>query len=345
MPGALRAKVGGAWVDISMAGPQGAPGPQGIAGPQGAQGPPGVAEMTVGIPITGGTAGRVLFEGTGPVLMDDGGLVYDPITNTLTAGNLVTNGLLTNGIRSVPLTPPQITANTDDYAPGTALDYRLSSDISRYITGLSVGQVDGQQCELWNIGTVVISLFPENTNSLAANRFITPANQLYPIWPGDQVVLRYFAAEFGGTGRWRISGVVRPYGYTEMAGSPFQITAATNVWQDVTGFAQYLQGPHAWRVTVDCRAIIQDTVALSSIRVALKVNGTVQSSSEQMVAWATVANSATYGQTSKTTIFSVPAGSPVLVQVVASRTFSGTITYSHLYSDTGGRCTMAWEKI
>lgn len=70
------------------------------------------------------------------------------------------------------LSPAQITADQNNYNPGTGWFQRWSSDASRNITGLVAG-VDGQIIEIWNIGSQNIVLQNENASSTAANRFTT----------------------------------------------------------------------------------------------------------------------------------------------------------------------------
>lgn len=69
------------------------------------------------------------------------------------------------------LTPAQITSNQDNYAPGVATHYRLSTDASRDITGLSASQLDGQICNIINVGSFNIVL-KHDVTSTAANRFL-----------------------------------------------------------------------------------------------------------------------------------------------------------------------------
>lgn len=85
------------------------------------------------------------------------------ITNASTGGGTLS---------SIPLTPAQITSNQNNYAPGVARFYRLSTDASRDITGLSISQVDGQEFEIWNVGSNNLVLKHQDAASTAANRFI-----------------------------------------------------------------------------------------------------------------------------------------------------------------------------
>lgn len=261
--------------------------------------PPSGGGMTVGNTVTGGTAGRVLYVGAGPVLAEDDGtaaLTVGPRTvqgnSTVrgTAGNSngtavftvrsrlndrnmlvvgdndytamgglrlgsdqgsgfvtkmgTTNetewrfaadafftwtgssawasgtdtglkraaarvvGLTDSGggggtLSSPPLTPAQITADQNDYAPGAARFYRLSTNASRNLTGLSVSQVDGQECEVWNVGANAVVLKHQNAGSSAANRFVCTGAADVTLAADEVALLRYDAT----SGRWRVRKV------------------------------------------------------------------------------------------------------------------------------------------
>jgi hypothetical protein len=71
------------------------------------------------------------------------------------------------------LTPAQITANQNDYAPAGHADafmFRLSTDASRNITGLQ-GGTDGRIIDLVNVGSFPFVLTDDDVLSTAANRF------------------------------------------------------------------------------------------------------------------------------------------------------------------------------
>lgn len=106
-------------------------------------------------------------------------------------------------LRSIPLTPSQITSNQNNYAPGVAMFYRLSTDSSRDITGLSVGQVAGQVCEIWNVGAQNIVLKHQDTNSTDVNRFLNVTGADITLAANEIALLRYDAT----TQRWRVGKV------------------------------------------------------------------------------------------------------------------------------------------
>lgn len=118
---------------------------------------------------------------------------------------------LTNGstagatLSSVPLTLSQITADQNNYFPFAARFYRLSSDATRTITGLVTGggQVNGQECEFWNVGGFNIVLAHQSASSTAANRFICTGGANITLAPDEIALLRYDAT----TSRWRVRKV------------------------------------------------------------------------------------------------------------------------------------------
>lgn len=97
------------------------------------------------------------------------------------------------------LTPAQITADQNNYNPGTGWFQRWSSDASRNVTGLVAG-VDGQVAEIWNVGTQDIVIVHQSASSLAANRFINASAANYTVTPGQGVKVTYDA----GSSRWRV---------------------------------------------------------------------------------------------------------------------------------------------
>jgi hypothetical protein len=71
------------------------------------------------------------------------------------------------------ITPTQISANTNDYAPtgfSTAYKLRLSTDASRNLTGLA-GGAEGRDIVISNVGSFPLVLKNQSSSSSAANRF------------------------------------------------------------------------------------------------------------------------------------------------------------------------------
>lgn len=102
------------------------------------------------------------------------------------------NGSVGGTLRAVPRRATQITADQNDYAPGgTSLLQFWSSDAARSVTGLSLSQVDGQQHEVWNIGSNNIVLVHQSASSTAANRFLTTTGADLTLSAGQMAFLRY----------------------------------------------------------------------------------------------------------------------------------------------------------
>lgn len=113
----------------------------------------------------------------------------------------ITDGSTGGGtLASVPLTPSQITGNQNDYTPGYARYYRLSSDASRNITGFAAGQ-SGQECVFINVGSFDIVIKHQDAASTAANRFLNKSGADYTLPPDGMVGMMYDAT----TARWRVA--------------------------------------------------------------------------------------------------------------------------------------------
>jgi hypothetical protein len=114
--------------------------------------------------------------------------------------------------RSGVISPPQITANQNDYSPtgiGDASVIRASTDATRTITGILRGD-EGQMLRIENIGSQPISLAHESASSTAVNRILCGASVTVP--PGGAVDLRYDAVSF----RWRSFGHISISSYSAM---------------------------------------------------------------------------------------------------------------------------------
>jgi hypothetical protein len=118
----------------------------------------------------------------------------------ISAGNIVQHpqAPLLGGLGAVLtgiVTPPQITATQNDYAPaglGAALIGRLSTDASRTITGIA-GGLNGRFLWLTNVGSFPLVLANANTSSVAANRFAFSYDRT--IDPGRVLPLFYDAIQ------------------------------------------------------------------------------------------------------------------------------------------------------
>lgn len=145
------------------------------------------------------------------------------------------------------LSPAQITANQNDYAPtghGTVASLRLSTDASRTISGLA-GGASGRVVTVENVGSNPIILSDADANSTAANRFSFGQNLTLAAKNG--AVLKYDATE----SRWKLLAVSLSFGALALLNritnidqnltltgriSPTQISANTNDWAP-TGFS------------------------------------------------------------------------------------------------------------
>lgn len=100
------------------------------------------------------------------------------------------------------ITPTQISANTDNWAPSglsTAGVVRASTDASRNLTGLTGGS-DGRVILLLNVGSNDLVLVDESGSSTAGNRFALNANVTLG---ADQSSMLYYD---GTSSRWRVVG-------------------------------------------------------------------------------------------------------------------------------------------
>ncbi len=108
--------------------------------------------------------------------------------------------------------PSQITANQDNYNPGTfSYAQYWSSDALRNVTGLltsstqnsvTVSQVDGQIHRIYNGGSNNIVLKHQDANSTAANRFLSSTGADVTLSPNGCADVQYQA---GSVNRWRLT--------------------------------------------------------------------------------------------------------------------------------------------
>ena len=87
--------------------------------------------------------------------------------------------------------PPELTGPAHDYILDFASVYRMSSNASQTITGLSVGQVSGLQFEIWNVGANPIVLVHQSALSTAANRMICVGAADITLSPNEIAIVRY----------------------------------------------------------------------------------------------------------------------------------------------------------
>jgi len=148
--------------------------------------------FTATVKTSAGT-GIAVTQGTSALLYCDGTNVVDMLAAYDLSGDFALPG---------DITPSQITANTNDYAPtglSTATVLRLDTDASRNLTGLT-GGADGRIIIIDNIGSFDLVLTDEDAASTAANRFALAGNATVPA--GGTIALKYDST----ASRWRAFG-------------------------------------------------------------------------------------------------------------------------------------------
>ena len=112
------------------------------------------------------------------------------------------NGVDTGWTWTFDISPTQIVANTDNYAPtnfASATVLRMSSDASRNLTGIA-GGTDGRFILLCNVGAQNIVL-KHDVTSTAANRFYCAGSADKTLSANSMCFLVYD----GTDSRWRVS--------------------------------------------------------------------------------------------------------------------------------------------
>lgn len=122
------------------------------------------------------------------------------LADSATSATNVTGAATSAFALTADITPTQITANTNDYAPtglSTANTLRLSTDASRDLTGLTGGS-DGRLMIVHNVGSNALVLKNESASSTAANRFALGGADV-TLAANQSVTLQYDAT----SSRWR----------------------------------------------------------------------------------------------------------------------------------------------
>lgn len=131
--------------------------------------------------------------------------------------------LSSTGLRQTGnVSPSQITANQDNWNPGTGRYFRISSDglATWGVSGLSVGQSDGEEITFINVAAPVIAFFHETT-STAANRLQTGGDTFF-LRQYCSVTFRYSSTD----SRWYLIATGGP---PEPQGAPLTVNAGTSV--------------------------------------------------------------------------------------------------------------------
>ncbi len=135
------------------------------------------------------------------------------------------------------ISPSEITANQNDYAPtghATASTFRVTSDAERTITGLDGGS-DGRIVILHNIGSNNIILADESASSTAAMRFSMAAD--LTIGADKMTLLQYDST----SSRWRVLQAAASAGTVDTSGTPAATQLAVFTDADtVAGYAGLL---------------------------------------------------------------------------------------------------------
>lgn len=159
---------------------------------------------SLGFSTTAPVARLGLFDGV-PTLLDGGtgsaglrvGVAGSTDNASVTGSAVTTESTL---VASSVLSPAQITADQNDYAPtghATAFAFLLTSDAARNITGLA-GGVEGRLIHIHNDGAQNIVLVAGSVASTAANRFVCPGGVDFTLNGDDSVMLQYLSS------RWRV---------------------------------------------------------------------------------------------------------------------------------------------
>ena len=105
-----------------------------------------------------------------------------------------------DAIANVVTSPSQLTADQNNYNPGSGDIFRLDASAARNITGVVAG-TNGQAILLVNTGSHAITLKHQSTSSTEANRLVVPwAGDYSMAANGGAALLIYFTA----LSRWRV---------------------------------------------------------------------------------------------------------------------------------------------
>ncbi len=123
----------------------------------------------------------------------------DEFDITMTAGKQTPGRRVSGGV----ISPAQLTANTDDYAPTDGdkrHTWRLTTDTSRNLTGIVAPTVANDHF-IFNVGSNDLVLVHDAT-STAANRFYCPGSANVTLGANDSARIWYDTV----TSRWRVEG-------------------------------------------------------------------------------------------------------------------------------------------
>ena len=157
------------------------------------------------------------------------------------------------------LTPPTLTADTNDYAPAglpTAYTVRLTSDAARNVSGM-LAQPLGRIVVLLNAGSNPITFLHASALSAAVNRFLIFAGGTRTLQPGDSITVQYDPANF-----WRVIGDAQSAASAALEGNwTPTVTGSGGGASTLTGQVG-LYTKIGRRVTIDCVVPITTVGAL-----------------------------------------------------------------------------------
>lgn len=212
------------------------------------------------------------------------------------------------------LNPTAISADQNNYAPGNnATIYELSSTQAVNITGLSIGNANGQLAFLYNNGTFPITLVNESASSNPSNRFKLGID--WVLNPGSTLAIWHNAS----TARWQVFGFDPQYLFS-LASAAYAIAQiGTN-----TGSAAYSTAQAAYALAQFGTNSGSTAYSVAQSAWALAQIGTNTGSTAYSVAQSAFAL-AQIGSNTGSTAYSVASAAYVLAQI-------GTNTGSTAYS-------------
>lgn len=148
----------------------------------------------------GGSAWEYLTAAQAAAAIGGENLVTAIGATAVTNATNVTGAATSSFALTADITPAQIAANTNDYAPtglSTANTLRLSTDAARDLTGLT-GGADGRLMIVHNVGSNALVLKNESASSTAANQFALGGADV-TLAASQSVTLQYDAT----ASRWR----------------------------------------------------------------------------------------------------------------------------------------------
>lgn len=149
-----------------------------------------------------------------------------------------------------------LTASVDNWAPAAARTYRLTTTAPLTVSGLSVSQVNGQECWVENVGPFPVHLPHRGAGAATANQFALSDGEDAYLEPGDRAHLLYSST----AGRWAVQ--VAPSKRPSQLYFPY--------WESPAGtkkLTRCLRGVHRFRR-------MQAVVDVGTLTLSVTLNGT-----------------------------------------------------------------------